>query len=269
MLRAFMLCVVSLLLGGAGIWLAMQSSAPDSATCALACEPELVNLRERIRVLEGDLAKARSGTLLAVTAIAPAPAPTPAVLAEPLSSSEGGHAEPISTPNSNAVRWRVSAIEKFVPITDDQRQRLTSKFQAEAQGANDTDSLESILGDENTRFYRQQVAAAFEKVQQEELDKEVVWLSRQLTLTPEQEQKVNEVFEEIERELSDAQDGEHGTGGNSQERVRTMIEENRRRRELRAEKLRGVLSPDQSQMFSRVEAESSSSDMEVFHDAGS
>ena len=47
-----------------------------------------------------------------------------------------------------------------------------------------------------------------------------------------------------------------------------MIAENRRRTELKNEQLKQVLTPDQFRSYLQSEAESSSADVEVFHDAG-
>jgi hypothetical protein len=170
----------------------------------------------------------------------------------------------------DAVRWKVSAIEKFVPLSDDQRQRLTEKFEKEAVapvGAEtDTQSLEDIVGEENARFYRQQVKAAFQRVQDEEIDREVVWLSRQLALSQDQERSMRSVFEVVEREID--QDGEEGgkqEARTPQERVKAMVEENRKRTELRNEQLKPVLSPEQYEAYLRTQAESPAADVELFH----
>jgi hypothetical protein len=171
---------------------------------------------------------------------------------------------------SDALRWKVSAIEKFVPLNDEQRQRLREKFDRESSAPpgeeSGAESLEDIVGAENARFYREQVKAAFKRVQDEEIDREVVWLSRQLALSPDQERSMRSVFEVIERRLNDegTEGGEHG--GSPQERVKTMVSENRRRNELRNEELKSVLSPEQYEAYLRTNAESSAADVEIFHE---
>jgi hypothetical protein len=47
-----------------------------------------------------------------------------------------------------------------------------------------------------------------------------------------------------------------------------MIADNRRRLELRNAELSKILTPEQLQAYAQIEAESSASDVEVFHDAG-
>ena len=50
-----------------------------------------------------------------------------------------------------------------------------------------------------------------------------------------------------------------------EERVKAMITENKRREELRQARLKTILSPDQFAAYSRINAESTKSDIEVFH----
>ena len=47
-----------------------------------------------------------------------------------------------------------------------------------------------------------------------------------------------------------------------------MIAENQRRSELRTNELSNILSPEQRRAYAELEAESSASDVEVFHDPG-
>jgi len=173
-----------------------------------------------------------------------------------------------------ALSWRVSAIEKFVPLTEEQRNRLVAKFQEETRAGqageeSRAEKLEEILGDDNARYYRDQVKAAFERVQNEETEKEVLWLSRQLNLAPEQERSMRAVFLDVEKTVeSEFGPSSHGSRTSPQERLKAMIAESKRRRALRSEKLQAVLPPDQYQAYLRSEAESAASDVEVFHDAG-
>jgi hypothetical protein len=180
--------------------------------------------------------------------------------------------DPAPSPANDALSWKISAIEKFVPLTPEQKERLREKYEresdAQAHGNEvEVESLEEILGPENASYYREQVQAAFKRVQDEEIERESVWFSRKLGLSEEQETSMRQVFERVEAEL-----GTTGHTSNSaknpQERVRAMIAENRRRSELRTAELSRILTPEQLQVYARIEAESSASDVEVFHDAG-
>jgi oligoribonuclease NrnB/cAMP/cGMP phosphodiesterase (DHH superfamily) len=137
-------------------------------------------------------------------------------------------------------------------------------------GEAETESLEAILGEESASFYRQQVKAAFERVQDEETEKEVVWVSRQLSLSPEQERAVRDVYLRVEQQVQVESAGEgHGSAPkSSQDRVRLMVQEGRLRNSLRQSMLKDVLTPEQYTTYLKNESESASSEMEVFHDPG-
>lgn len=233
------------------------------APARLVCEDELARQRIRIRELESHKVGAKHADA-SVSAVPSVPSDGSSVSSE--ASSEEKQRE--------ALSWRVSAIEKFVPLTEEQRSRLVTKFQEEAR-ANQAgeepraEKLEEILGDENARFYREQVKAAFERVQNEETEKEVLWVSRRLGLSPELERSVRSVFLDVERTVeSEFETSSHGTKASPQDRVKAMIAENKRRAALRSEKLQALLPPDQYQAYLRTEAESAASDVEVFHDPG-
>ena len=170
----------------------------------------------------------------------------------------------------NAVRWKLSAIEKFVPLNDEQRSRLTAKFEADTEAKRrgeppPSESLDDILGAEQATFYRDQVQAAFKRAQDQEIEREVVWLSRQLALSTAQENAMREAMTRVESQVRSDQG--HGSGaGTPQERVQAMIRENQARRDLTNEELRKILSADQFQAYLKGEAESAAADAEVFHD---
>jgi len=174
---------------------------------------------------------------------------------------------------AEAIRWRISAIEKFVPLSEAQRERLREKYDREGAATESgedasTESLEQILGEEGAAYYRGQVQAAFKRVRDEEVDREVVWLSRKLALSAEQERGLQGVLARVEEQLSGERS--HSEASRSPgERVKAMIADNRQRNELRNQELRGILTPDQYQAYLRMEAESAASDVEIFHEAPS
>jgi hypothetical protein len=190
----------------------------------------------------------------------------------PSAESEGAQEGAATGPSQDAVAWRISAIEKFVPLSPEQKNSLRDKYEREATAkANgeevESDSLEDIIGSENAAYYRDQVQAAFRRVQNEEIERESVWLTRKLGLSPEQESAVRQIFERVESEVGQSGAQGHSNGG-PQDRVRALIAENRRRSELRKDELSRVLTPEQARTYAQLEAESSASDVEVFHDPG-
>jgi hypothetical protein len=173
--------------------------------------------------------------------------------------------------HNDAAAWRISAIEKFVPLTEEQKARLRRSYNHQGEDTYEdgtpVESLDDILGSESATVYRQQVRQAFTKMQDEEIEKEVVWLSRQLNLAPEVEAAMHRAYNDVEQQLRDERQQEStGDAAHSrQQRVQEMVSENKRREQLLLERLRTVLSPDQYQGYVRIQSESASADMEVFH----
>ena len=123
--------------------------------------------------------------------------------------------------------------------------------EAESGDEAGAESLEEILGQENADYYRQQVKSAFQRVQDQETEKEVVWMARQLSLSADQERAVRGIYAGVEhqvrQEFGAQQHG--GTPRSAQERVKLMILESRRRTELRNTQMKAVLSPEQYEAF--------------------
>jgi hypothetical protein len=265
MVRAVPFILVGAVLGGVATWSVSGGVVPDSpppwpVATPLACNSdELVRLKQRVAELEGERSHVAA-------LISPRPNGAPATTSpEALNHEE-------SNPTNNSLSWKISAIEKFVPLTSDQKDRLREKYERESQArANgeevETEPLDDILGADNASYYRQQVQAAFKRVQNEEIERESVWLSRKLGLTPDQESSMREVLERVEVDIGGGHESER-SGLSPQDRVRAMIAENRRRVELRNAELSKILTPEQLQAYAQIEAESSAADVEVFHDAG-
>ncbi len=255
-------------LGGALVWNLLPAQPTRAALAPLVIRPSASDCARELEAVRAEVVDLRRGTTVSDKIGAPKATP---VHPAPVTSEPEHFVESAESPQAgDAVQWRVSAIEKFVPLSAEQRQRLREKFEKEVLVPSGeepgTESLEDIVGEESARFYRQQVQAAFQKVQNEALDREVVWLARQLTLSPDQEQALRSVFEAVERQIEAERLGDSVQGVQSpQSRVRAMVTENRKRADLRNEQLKGVLSPEQYEIFLRSQAESSDADVELFH----
>ena len=249
--RDLPILVVGICVGGGIAWGFLGSSAPSAPMPVPQAQPlicdqsDLKQMKERVAQLESELASTKR--VESVTSGAP-------------------DAAAVTSSQEDTLSWKISAIEKFVPLSDEQRDRIREKYTKEREGDSESaESLDDILGAESATFYRERVQAAFKKVQDEEVDREVVWLSRKLSLTQEQEASVRTILANVEADVSKGET--HGqSGATPQERVREMIAQNRRRAELRNEQLKGVLTPEQFEAYLQAEAESSASDVEIFHD---
>ena len=167
---------------------------------------------------------------------------------------------------NHRIEWRVSAIEKFVPLTEDQKDRLMAKFKAESTDPDSSiakEELDSIIGEESARVYRDAVRQAFVNARNEEIEKEVLLLSRKLALTPEQESGVRTVYQSVEQEAA----AEHEEQGNltGEERLQKMIARNQERSKRLSELLKPLLTPEQYTAYAQYQSDSPDSDLEVFH----
>jgi regulator of replication initiation timing len=79
---------------------------------------------------------------------------------------------------------------------------------------------------------------------------------------------VRQVFTAVEQQLAEERRSLQDKASSPRERVKLMMDENRRRRELRNEQLKAVMSPAQYESFLQSQADSTESDIEIFHGAG-
>lgn len=264
MVKALPLFLAGAMAGAVGAWgvygkRGESAPAPTPAPIALRCdEAAVTQARVRVAELERELTLVREQTVKS-------PPPASAEVVD--SSSEG--VERVAKEEEESLNWKISAIEKFVPLSGDQKARLKEKYQAERDARQrgveaETEKLDDIIGAENAGYYRQQVQAAFKRMEAEETEKEVLLIARQLSLSSQQEESVRRVFADVESRLESVPTSNESTSAH--DRVKMMIEENRRRGELRAEELKKVLTPAQYQSYLASQAESAAADVEVFHD---
>lgn len=263
-MRAGLLILCGMIVGAGGAVLLRSNQEHTTSIVMtppperLSCESELEQHRERIAQLERRVAAESSSVpeLQEPPEVATTPPSDPSV------AQEEGDA---------AVKWRVSAISKFVDVTDEQKERLEQKYREEKNAQEEgresqAETLEAIIGQEKAGEYRQQVHAAFARVRNEELDKESVWIARKLSLSSDQERSIRVVFADVEAQIeSEFADSTQGVARSPQQRVTRMIAENKRRLELRSAALQKILSPEQHTAYVQTEAQSSSADVEVFH----
>lgn len=261
--RAIVLLIAGAALGASGVYLMGRVPVPTQEVQvtvppqSIACESELSSHRARIAELERRIA-----------------------IQQPTATTLEGAATDQSSPApedsaaDQAIAWRVSAVEKFIPLTESQKERLREKFQEEKnareQGRESAaEPLEDIVGEDQAVAYRQQVNAAFERAQNQELEKEAVWISRKLSLSPDQEQSMRTIFSDVESQINkEFGDGQHGVALSAQQRVARMVAENKRRLQLRSDALKNVLQPSQYAAYLQEESQSAAADVEVFHDSG-
>lgn len=188
MVKGLPILLAGICIGSGIAWAIFAASSPTAPVPVPQAQPlvcdqsDLKRMQERVAQLESELASAKTRAHVTV-------APPQVAAAEPQTDE--------------SLSWRISAIEKFVPLSDEQKERLREKYTKERAGEGEgAESLEDILGAESAAFYRERVQAAFKKVQDEEVEREVVWLSRTLSLSKEQEGSVRTILANVEAEVS-------------------------------------------------------------------
>lgn len=185
----------------------------------------------------------------------------------PVESEERAQVPQPSSDNSTfetKVRWRISSIEKFVTVSDEQRERLEKSFISRAKGDTPDETMEEILGEEKVELYRSQVRAAFQRAAQENREKEIYYISRKLGLGREQEQALTGVYENLDADSHvPLQEGDTRAA-----EVKDLVTAEKRKQEILLSKAREFLTKDQFEAFTALVAESAGSDMQVFHSAG-
>lgn len=266
MVKGIPLFLAGAVAGAVGVWgvYGRQGEAvlePAPPPVALRCdEADVAQARARVVELERELELTR-----AQAADSPSPLRTAAV------ENLIGDGERDAKEREESLNWKITAIEKFVPLSDEQKARLKEKYKAERDARErgeqvQAEKLDDIIGPENAKYYRQQVQAAFKRMEAEETEKEVLLMARQLSLSSQQEESVRKVFADVESRLESEQ--QSGESTSAHDRVKMMVEENRRRNELRSEELKKILSSAQYQTYMASQAESAAADVEVFHDSG-
>ena len=262
----FLVRVVGVSIDAWGVYSAQDSAIPQQvpAPVSLRCDTDEVSqARARVAELERELELAR---------VQRASSPElPGKHEVPVGATHTADLEQGVKEREESLNWKISALEKFVPLSDDQKSRLKEKYKQELEARQrgesaQTESLDDIIGAENASYYRQQVQAAFNRMEAEETGKEVLFMSRQLSLSSEQEESVRRVFAEVEAQIETTRAS--NTSESAHDRVKGMIDENKRRNALRSDELKKILSPSQYQSFMASQAESAAADGEGFHDPG-
>ncbi|RMD86001.1 MAG: hypothetical protein D6808_04190, partial [Candidatus Dadabacteria bacterium] len=70
---------------------------------------------------------------------------------------------------------KVKVLERFMSLSEDQKERLRRKFQRELErdSSRDTETLEDIIGEENASYYRSMKKQAFERSKIEGVEKDL------------------------------------------------------------------------------------------------
>lgn len=240
------------------------------------------SIEEKLQQLAPDSSKSIKSYGLDANGVAmPRPSATPEVLIEQTPKPAPTIAPPSVPAETPAlpeialygIESRVSSIGKIVNLNPQQRERLQTKYTQEALARRrgekaDTESLEEIIGEADSRFYKQQLENAYKKAQDQELERDLYYMSRRLSFNQLQENSVRDALSQVENAVQERFQSEHSSpqyASDPSYRVRLMMQENQFRSEWLAGKLKEILNPDQFQAYMQEEAESTGAELNMWH----
>lgn len=170
-----------------------------------------------------------------------------------------------------SIQSRIASISKFVPLSEEQKNRLEEKFRIELdphkREQEKSETLDSILGQDTANFYRERRKSAFDKVLQEEIEKEVLLLSRRLGFSSTEEDEVQSIYLGVEEEVRKLRSSYAvpREKNRNHEILKRMIEEQRLRNTLLAQRMKEVLNEERYLRYLEYQANSSGQEMELWH----
>lgn len=171
---------------------------------------------------------------------------------------------PLSPQKQFSIDTRMSVLNRFFDLDDEEKTSLREKFTSEALDSDaPTPSLAAILGADRAKFYNDQRKEARKRFKEEERERKVYYLSRRLGLSPSQEK----AFFELERQidLDSSSPPNSLSNQNPRQYMRALIEGLQSEQELREQGLQSILTRDQWETYQLEQARSSLQELELWH----
>jgi hypothetical protein len=167
------------------------------------------------------------------------------------------------------VAARVSAVEKIIQLTPQQKSLLTGYFNQKLSGANPTQKFEDIIGTENADFYRQQAQKSFNKARIEGFEKEAYFLGSKLGLTPDQEADLISTMQQIDQSMPESPAPDITEAAPSRvtqlKQIQDAVKRNQDFEKELDTRMVDILTEDQLKKYNQLKVERSSVDAEMWH----
>lgn len=182
---------------------------------------------------------------------------------------------PIPTPASSTPRnkptipeevvtWRLAAIEKLVPLTDEQREELRDKFSYRSKDPlTPQRTVDEILGKESAAIYAEAKSRARARVKSESLEKDVLYISRRLNLSQKEEENLRDVVFQVDAEIEEQKDKDPVASPYAG--FSKYLELERLRRDLLQKQLQQFLDTQKFNDYLKLQAESADVEIEMWH----
>ncbi len=242
---------------------------------------EAYQAKEKVACLESELCAER-----AKVAALPPDSKVQIAADAPSIQSSGVAAKPESKLNDSAriehqtkqteipaevVDWRLKSVEKFVDLSEAQREQLRELFGGRntdplAQGSTDKKvTLKDVLGEDNYAVYQDARARAKTKIESENREKDILYKARIINLTPKEESILRDVTLKVDQDIETRKQADDTKPASPYEGLARYLQYEKLRRELIAAELKSELPNDKYEAYLKVDADSAASEMGVWH----
>jgi hypothetical protein len=172
---------------------------------------------------------------------------------------------------AEVVDWRLKSVEKFVDLSEAQREQLRELFGGRntdplAQGASDKKvTLKDVLGEDNYAVYQDARARAKIKIESENREKDILYKARIINLTPKEESILRDVTLKVDQDIEARKQADDTKPATPYEGLARYLQYEKLRRELIAAELKSELPTDKYEAYLKVDADSAASEMGVWH----
>lgn len=167
---------------------------------------------------------------------------------------------------AEVVDWRLNSVAKLVDINEEQRAQLKELFSStSADPLAQKTGLKEILGEDNYNNYQDARTRARVKIESENREKDILYKARIINLTPKEESILRDVTLKIDQEIENRKSSDGTKPASPYEGLARYLQFEKLKRELIAAELKAQLPKDKYEAYVKADADSASSELEVWH----
>ncbi|MBL7662660.1 hypothetical protein JNK13_07905 [bacterium] len=164
--------------------------------------------------------------------------------------------------NTDFALRRLKILQKFITVDAKQEVELLEVFRGKSNK-----QLADIVGEDQAKFYREQVEQSFKKSEYEGIEKEQFYFTRKLALAPQQEEALRSILFSTAAANAELFASADHQKLSMQEKVKLFLAQERNLSSARDSQFKKILSKEQYLRYLELKSNSASSDLELFHDS--